>query len=127
MSGRTVASGPLGFEAFGTSCGLALVAGALAAVVPSLAMLTAALVALALAGWASLRRRAEGGRTLGSRPATYALPLAALTCGALVFVDPADPFGPWKALALGLTVVPLWAVERRRVGRAAGRRGGGAP
>jgi len=121
MSGPAAVANPLGFEAFGTSCGLALVAGALAAVAPALSMLTAALTALAIAGWASLRHRSGRGRPVAARSAaTYVLPLAVLAAGAVLFVDPVSPLGAWKALLLGLTLVPLWVVERRRVRPASG-------
>jgi hypothetical protein len=122
----TGATGPLGFEAFGTACGLAVVAGALSVVVPEFSVLTATLVALALAGWASLRRR--GPPVLGwvrARFGPYALSFGALAAAAGLYVDPSGPIGLWRSLVLGLGVVPLWVVERARVpnpGAAAGVR-----
>jgi hypothetical protein len=109
------ASGPLGFEAFGAACGLAVVAGALSVLAPGLSMLTASLATLAVAGWAAGRRRTEGlgtGRAL--RVVAYLPPFAALAAAGLLFLDPADPLGPWRGLALGLGLVPLWTVERLR-------------
>jgi len=114
MTFGPLSAGNLGFEAFGTACGLAVVAGALSVVVPTFDVLTATLVALALAGWASLHRR-EGRRP--GRPtgpvAVYTASFAVLATAVAVFFEAPGPWAPWRALVLGLGVVPLWAVERR--------------
>ncbi len=110
MTGVTGAAGPLGFEAFGCACGLAVVAGALARVVPGFAELTVALVALAVAGWASLHGRG----TLRPARVRHALPFAVLAGAGALFLVPPPALAPWHALLLGLAVVPLWAQERRR-------------
>lgn len=113
MTGEAGSEGALGFEAFGTACGLAVVAGALAVVTPMLDGLTVTLVALALAGWASLHRR-EGrisGRFLTARP-THLAAFAVLATAVGLFFDPPPTVAPWKALLLGLALVPLWASER---------------
>jgi len=113
--GQYAPSGELGFEAFGTACGLAVVTGALSLVAPRFAVLTATLVALALAGWTSRRRRAgseHGERRLTGRVDGPAL--AALAAAAGIFAYPPTGFAPWRALVLGLAVVPLWWVERHR-------------
>jgi hypothetical protein len=113
MSGDRPPAGELGFEAFGTSCGLAVVAGALSALAPAFAALTATLVALALAGWASIHRRASWPRQpLDAALATYVAPFAVLGVAGAVFVDPPAAFAPWRALLLALGLVPLWVVER---------------
>lgn len=103
------ARSPLGFEAFGTACGLAVVAGAVALLAPGLTMLTGALVALAVAGWASLHRPASGRRPTSI---AYLPPFAILAVAGGVFLDPTAPLGSGRALLLGLSVVPLWVVER---------------
>jgi hypothetical protein len=114
MSRTLLPTGELGFEAFGTACGLAVVAGALSVVAPMFDLLTATLAALALAGWAALHRR--DGRPSGLSPrwwAPYTLPFALLGAATVVFVDPPGPAGPCRALLLGLGLVPLWVLERR--------------
>ena len=106
--------GELGREAFGTASGLAVVVGALSVLVPDFDLLTATLVALALAGWASAHRRAAHSRRRSGRaPAGYALAFGMLAAVAVVFAHPPSELGPWRALVLGLGVVPLWSVERR--------------
>lgn len=118
--------GPLatdhGREAFGTACGLAVVSGALSVVVPLFDVLTATLVALAVAGWAAVHRR--GSSSLGGSVWTYAGALSVLGASAAVFVDAPPPTAPWRAFLLGLAVVPLWAVEQRAQPWRS-RRGGG--
>ncbi len=100
---------PLGFEAFGTASGLAIVSGALALLVPGLAMLTAALAGLAVAGWASIGARRRAADRLRSSPALLVLGLAAVG-----FLDPPVPLVRARALLLALGLVPLWLGERRR-------------
>jgi hypothetical protein len=114
MNDRGSGPGELGFETFGAACGLAVVAGALATLVPSLDALTVALVALSVAGWASLHRRSAGpGRVLAGPLGTYLGPLLLLGAGATTFLCAPAPLVPWRGLVLGLSLVPLWAVERR--------------
>lgn len=106
--------GERGREAFGTAAGLAVVVGGLSVVLPGFDVLTATLVALAVAGWASVHRR--GARPLGGTrtpPVAYALAFAVLGMAAVAFVDPPPALAPWRALLLGLGVVPLWSIERR--------------
>jgi hypothetical protein len=105
----------LGREAFGTASGLAIVVGALAVVSPPFGTLTATLVVLALAGWASAHRRAYGGLASVARsPGTFGAAFAALAAASIVFAAAPTAFVPWRALLLGLAVVPLWGAERRR-------------
>ena len=120
MSSPTTSSGEIGREAFGTACGLAVVAGGLSVVAPMFDLLTVTLVALALAGWSSAHRRGAGvRRPLAACLGTYGLPFCVLAGVTLVFFDPPGPVAPWRALLLGLGVVPLWTVERRRPARGA--------
>lgn len=118
----TTAAGGLAREAFGTATGLAVVAGGLSIVVPSFDPLAAALAALALTGWAAVRRRA----TRGPFPArgvgwAHALALAALATTAVVYLEPPPSLAACRALLLGLGLVPLWTVERRRPRPGGGR------
>lgn len=115
MTGRGPGAGELGFEAFGAACGLAIVAGGLSVVLPAFDALTATLVALAVAGWASIHRRESSGRlgTAGSLRAGT-LSFAVLGVASVAFLDPPGPLAPWRALVLGLGVVPLWVAERVR-------------
>lgn len=110
--------GELGLEAFGTASGLAVIAGSLAVVVPMFDALTVTLVALAIAGWASARRR--GARRAGvavRAVVASAVGLVALGIAGAAYVAPPAPLAPWRALVLALGVVPLWTLERRRAER----------
>jgi hypothetical protein len=91
------------FEVVGVAVGAALVRGALAPLDPSLAALTGALAALALAGWVARRAR-----PLGPLRGAEALALASLTAGALVFLAAPGPVAPLHALLLALAAIPLW-------------------
>ncbi len=116
MNGST--GGAVGSEAFGTACGLAVIVGALAVVAPELDLLVAAMVALGLAGWASVHRRGRPRLGPGAgRRAAYAIAFSVLGAGVVLFVAAPAPLGPWRPLLLGLGVLPLWTVERRRTGR----------
>jgi len=112
MNGRHPRSSLLGFETFGTAVGLAVVAGALSLIAPSLTVLVGTLAALALAGWASLRYQ-EGGRGRRIRWKARGLALAVLGLGGIVYLDPPGSLASVRALLLGLGLVPLWAAERR--------------
>jgi len=123
MTDAKLGAAGLGFEAFGTACGLAVVSGALSLLAPMFDGLTLTLVALALAGWASLHRRAGQGtgrfrRSVGA----YAVPFTLLAAVVVVFEAAPAPLGPTRALLLGLGVVPLWVIERTPAVR---DRGGG--
>jgi len=103
--------GELGFDAFGAACGLAVIAGALSVLVATFDILTVTLVSLALAGWASLHRPGGQNRSApdrGSSWEAHLLPFVLLAAAAAVFFDPRAPVGPWRALILGLGVVPCW-------------------
>jgi hypothetical protein len=125
MTGTLPAAGELGFDTFGTACGLAVIAGALAVVVPTLALLAPTLVALALAGWAVRHRQGDRRRARSSAARAGAVGAWLLLAGGTAAY--LDPLGPWRAgraLLLGLGVVPLWVLERREPGpgRSRGRR-----
>lgn len=101
-----------GFGAFGMSVGLALIAGALALEIPSLAALVGTLAALALAGWAAgaRGRTARSGRGRWSVAGAFVL----LGVAALFFVSAPPALAETRGLALALGLLPLWLVERRR-------------
>jgi len=103
------------FEAFGAGLGLAIVCGALSVLVPPLIAPTAALAALALAGWVSLsRRRGQyARRDFGFGPLVA---LSALGGAALGFLVPPPLLAPFRGLLLALGLVPLFLVERARSG-----------
>jgi hypothetical protein len=99
-------------DVVGVGVGTALVSGALSVVAPSLAALTGTLAVLSLAGWGLLSRQHPAGlRGTGAFRSATALGLLGL--GAALFVDPPGPWSAFRGLALGLSLVPLWAVARR--------------
>jgi len=111
--------GEFGREAFGTASGLAVVVGALSVVVPGFGVLTATLVALALVGWASVHRRgARSLRRSGPASAAYVVAFVVLGATTAAYLDPPPALLPWRALLLGLGIVPLWSIERRGPPRA---------
>jgi len=113
MSGTPMPRSPLGFDAFSASVALGVIAGALSVLWPPLDGLVAALASLAVVG-AAMRygsRSRAGRRRLTARGATV-VGIAGLT--AIVFLDPPAPLALWRGLLLGLSIVPWWAVERRR-------------
>jgi hypothetical protein len=115
----------LGREAFGTACGLSVVVGGLGTVAPGFDALVATLVVLALAAWASVHRRAYGGLAAIARaPAAFGGAFAALALAAAASAAAPAPLAAWRGLVLGLGLVPLWVVERRR--RSVPPRGPGA-
>jgi hypothetical protein len=111
MRGLTAPRGRLGFEAFGTASGLAVVVGALSAVDPDLTILTATLAALAIAGWGAARGAAPGGRP-PLRSSRAVAGLVALGLGGTLFLAPPPLLVRWRGLALGLGVVAFWLSAR---------------
>ena len=112
---RSLNAAELGFDTFGTACGLGVVAGALAIVAPTFAVLTLTMVALALAGWVALHRQGalrsgRGGGLGGAR--TIALGL--LSAAAVLFFALPPALAAWRGLLLSLGLVPLWVAERGR-------------
>jgi hypothetical protein len=100
------------FDAFGAAVGAALVSGGLAVVLPFLAALTGTMVAIAFAAWAVLlRSRGAGARADVLRPRSV-LALGCLAVGAAVYLGAPEPIGAFRGLALGVSVVPLWSLER---------------
>jgi hypothetical protein len=100
------------FDVIGVCVGAALVSGALSLVGPHLAALTAALAALALAGWAAQVRRAPGRlrRSLAWRSGGA---VASIVAGAGLFVAGPSLLLPFRGLLLALLLIPLWSVARR--------------
>ena len=118
MNGRDRSMVPLGFEPFGAAVGLALVSGALAILVPYLALLTGTLAALAVAGWAVGRRSRE----IGAAPRPRGVAAATVVGGAaVVYLDPPAVFDPYRSLALALALALLWWSETHALGRFSGR------
>lgn len=110
--------GRLGADAFGTASGLALVTGALSLLLPSLRFPTATLAALAVAGWASVRRRpARDGPGRAHLGAGRLSSLGLLAVAAAAFLDPPAALQPLRGLLLALALVPLWWLERGAPGR----------
>jgi len=108
MTARHHGAPSLGFDAFGGAVGLAVISGALAIVVPSLAVLTGTLAALAVAAWAVGGRAAAagGGRRGGLRAAGEGTVVAA---AALLYLDPVHGYAPFRSLGLALALVLFWA------------------
>ncbi len=111
MSG-TVPGRPVEFEVVAVAVGAGLVSGALALADATLAPLTGALAALALAGWVSAR---VGPRRAPNPAFRTGAPLVALGLGAVLFFAAPAPFVPARALLLALAGIPLWWTAPRRV------------
>ena len=111
MSGTSWVGDRLGFAAFGTSVGLAVLLGALSVAVPGLVAVTGTLAALAVAGWATLPRRL--GPTPWARRGAVSLVGCALLLGAAAYLLPPVFLVPYRGLAIALGLVPLWLLERR--------------
>jgi hypothetical protein len=100
------------FDVVGVAVGTALVSGALSLVAPALSDLTGALAALAWAGWMS----GAAGRALPLLRIVLGEARGAIVAGAggaLVFLFGPAGLAPFRALLLGLSLVPLWWVARR--------------
>jgi hypothetical protein len=112
MTGDLYTGGWAEFDVVGMAVGTALVSGALSVAAPSLAALTGSLAALAWAGWIALVRRTTGSlrRAIWGR-AGWAVAAGALGAG-LFLLDP-PVLAPARGVALGLSLVPLWAIARR--------------
>lgn len=99
-------------DVVGVSVGAGLVSGALSTVAPALAGLTGALAALALAGWVALAQQTSGSiRDVLTRSSAGAL--ASVGLGSGIFLAGGASLAPFRGLALGLSLVPLWGVARR--------------
>lgn len=117
------ARGPVDREPFDVAVVAALVSGCLSLVAPFLVSLTAALVALAIAGWISrLRRRGTPPRSTVRGRTVLALGLLGVAVVASFALSGRLPLVCGPVLASGL--VPLWWVDRHA---AAFSRGGGPP
>ncbi|MCI4372249.1 MAG: hypothetical protein L3K02_01175 [Thermoplasmata archaeon] len=100
------------FDVLGVSVGGAVVSGALSVLAPTLAALTGALAVLAVAGWLSLRSQ-SGGPFRGTSVVRWGGAWAAAGLGGAYFLEGAGALAPFRGLALGLSLVPLWAIARR--------------
>jgi hypothetical protein len=101
------------FDPFNVGVGLAVIAGGLSLIVPYLDALTAALAALACAGWAArhaseVRSRAERVKSLRGAG------VLSVSLGAGAFFLLPGAWAAARGIALGLSLVPLWLVERAR-------------
>jgi hypothetical protein len=115
----------LEFDTFSVALGLAVVTGGVSLAVPYLVALTGALVALAGAGWAAGRSRWRNGwRDLGQPARCTGLLLVG--AGVVAFFDLPGTLSVARGLALALSTVPLWLVERRD-GRILSERRGATP
>jgi hypothetical protein len=101
------------FEAFGTAVGLAIVCGGLSVPFPVLDAPTAALAALAVAGWSSLARR-RGSRSVRNSPARAVTALAILGAAAVAFLASPPILSPFRGALLAGGLLPLFFVGRTR-------------
>lgn len=100
------------FDTFGVGVGLAVIVGALSLLAPYLDALTAALAALALAGWAAGRSHDRRfGRT--GDASLRVVGVAGAAAGAVAFLLLPGSTAGVRGLVLGLALVPLWLIERR--------------
>jgi hypothetical protein len=101
------------FEAFGTSVGLAMICGGLSLPFPILISPTAALAALALAGWLSLTRRHGSGTGARAERRTMAALVVLGVAGAGFLASP-PLLAPFRGLVLSCGLLPLLWVSRVR-------------
>lgn len=111
MTALALIRAPAGFDPFTAGTGLAVITGALAIVVPYLALATGTLAALAFAAWAIGRERRAG---RAGRFGTARWALVGLAVAGLLYLDPPHDYAPYRSLVLALGLVGLWAAERRR-------------
>ncbi|HTW77562.1 MAG TPA: hypothetical protein VMG14_07375 [Thermoplasmata archaeon] len=111
------------FDPFSIAVGFAVLAGALAVLLPFLDSLTVTLAALAAAAWAWRRRRSVPTDAL--RPTALEwLGWGCVGLGAGAFVLCPPPWSVARGFLLGASLVPLWWVDRadrRRRGPRGGR------
>jgi len=111
MSAGDLSRPSLGFDAFGAAVGLSVISGALAIVVPFLAVLTGTLAALSVASWTVNRRGMPLRRRLFRRRIGW-WAAAAVGGAGILYLDPPEPFAPFRSLGLALALVLLWAEEQ---------------
>jgi hypothetical protein len=100
------------FDVVGVAVGTALMSGALAVIAPELAALTGSLAALAWAGWIGLVRPTTTPlRQLLRGNIRWAI--ASSGVGVLLFLLAPPWAASFRALGLGLSLVPLWRVAGR--------------
>ncbi len=99
------------FDAFRVAVGFGVLSGAAALVLPFLDSLTLALAAIALAAW--VWRRSP--RPLGVRHRPWLRAAGGWACAALgfgAFWGLSAPLSSIRGLVLGLSLVPLWWLDR---------------
>ncbi|HEY6238843.1 MAG TPA: hypothetical protein VIZ68_06635 [Thermoplasmata archaeon] len=105
----------LSMDSLDAAGGFGALAGALSVVLPFFDGLTMTLAALvvgtSLLRWARAR---SAGRTDQLDAAQFLLGLGSALAGWGVFLAAPPVFGAVRGLVLGLTVLPLWWLERRR-------------
>jgi hypothetical protein len=100
-------SPPLGFDPFGASVGLSVIFGALATVVPTLAVVTGTFGALALAAWSvGGRRSGRAGRRFVRSVRWWSA--AAVGAAGMLYLVPPPAFKEFRSLGLGLALALLW-------------------
>ncbi|MGA8542742.1 MAG: hypothetical protein WB947_04290 [Thermoplasmata archaeon] len=100
------------FDTFSTAVGLALISGGLSLVATYLVGLTVALVALAGAGWAAGHVGSRGAYPGPSLDRGRKVALACLATGIVAFFLLPPPLVDGRALAIAVSFLPLWWVER---------------
>lgn len=106
----------LELDTFRVALGLAIVTGGLALVAPYLNALTAALVALAVAGWAAGLGR-DHAMDLPGALSARAVGLLSLAIGIGSFFLLPNPLALARGLVLALAVLPMWWIDHRPVPR----------
>jgi len=117
VTARGPADRPVEFEAFGASVGSAVICGALSVLAPVLDSATAALAALAVAGWVS-RARQTGALARDRMGRSPVAALGSLGGAGVLFLVPPPALVPFRGLLLGVSLVPLFLAERSRSVRA---------
>ncbi len=100
------------FDTFSVAVGLAIISGALAVLAPYLDALTGALVALGGAGWVAGHSLEPGGLP-GRMTSARTVGLVSVGLGVGAFFLLSGPLGPARGLALALSFVPLWLIDRK--------------
>ena len=103
----------LGLDPFSAAVTLALVTGAFAIDAPFLSSLVLALGALAIAAWSTRRAHERSDGTGGILPA-HGVGLISVGIGAASFFLLPSPVSVLRGLALAISLLPLWWIERRR-------------
>jgi hypothetical protein len=98
-------------DPFRTAVAFAVISGALALIIPWLGSLTAALAALAIASWVRQHPIPASPRVTDRAGAVVAVACGAVGTTAFLFLP--SPWSIARALLLGLSLLPLWRLDRR--------------